>query len=272
MKLDLMYNINNLYEPAPQSGLADATQPVTMENFYHECFFYQALSTINTGQVSATGREQLLLMVSAVEGVVAEVRDPGSHRGQQLVFSRMRYRLDIIEAGNYTIYTPWGKLERNNLLPGRRGLNDTMDVLHSDSELARVLTVDESVTSGDNSNFLIKNDKAWFYSPCLASEIGEPIVDEFCSDNRSNSQSLHPGYIGNPIIPHTISASARGVSEGCVDELQNAVFRVEGPPNAFGLGISSIQTNLFSIAGKLHTPPVDQPVDPPVEPPVEPVV
>ena len=57
-------------------------------------------------------------------------------------------------------------------------------------------------------------------------------------------------FIGDPNVAHTVTGSPTG----------NNFVRVDGPPNAFGLGVSSVQTNLFLVAGKLFNGALPTPV------------
>jgi hypothetical protein len=57
-------------------------------------------------------------------------------------------------------------------------------------------------------------------------------------------------FIGDPNVAHTVTGSPTG----------NNLVRVEGPPNAFGLGVNSVETNLFLVAGKLFNGGLPTPV------------
>src|SRR5262249_56881402 len=51
------------------------------------------------------------------------------------------------------------------------------------------------------------------------------------------------GYIGDGVTPHKITGSPSG----------NNIFRVDGP-NVGGLGVNTIQTDLFTVIGKIFVP------------------
>ncbi len=77
-------------------------------------------------------------------------------------------------------------------------------------------------------------------SPCDFSLALNSRITRFLRWDPAFAPAAPAGYLGNPSVDHRITGSPTG----------NNLFRVQGP-NVGGAGVNSIQTNLFSLAGKL---------------------
>ena len=228
----------------------DGPLDVAAGNFLGESFYWAGESSIPTA-----GGEALLVM--AIEGVFGGP-DEEILEGDQLVFSRIRIRVDVgndpDNAGTYTITHPFGtetfevSAELIEKEKGNRVINFTDDCLHT--------AVISCAAPGPTA----------FTSPL------DPSVASISHFLRWDSDAPE-GYVGDPAIPHTVTGSPTG----------NNLFRVEGPniavlPLTSGDGLAGstatdggggrsggiregsdpdmIETDLFSVSGKLADPPV----------------
>src|SRR6266576_4224171 len=150
------------------------------------------------------------LLVYSVLGTFAPVGDvvPGT----QVVFSRVRFRIDTPAAGTYTMTHPFGVTTLTAAAPGRRSINFTNDCL---------LRVPPTCGIGFNT-FTTPLDPSSFISTWLRWDATPPAPPA--------------GAIGDFVIPHPITGSPCGTN----------FFRVEGP----GLPPGGVQTNLFNLMGK----------------------
>ena len=150
------------------------------------------------------------LLVYSVLGTFAPVGDvvPGT----QVVFSRVRFRIDTPAAGTYTMTHPFGVTTLTAAAPGRRSINFTDDCL---------LRVPATCGVGFNA-FTTPLDPSSFISTWLRWDATPPAPPA--------------GYIGDFAILHPITGSPCGTN----------FFRVEGP----GLPPGGVQTNLFNLMGK----------------------
>lgn len=148
----------------------------------------------------------LVLALEAAFGGAGEVAE-----GQQIVFTRLRIRIDTPVPGRYTVTHPFGTRVFENVPADRRGINFTQDIggaspIDPDSAFSGALR-------GNISKFL-----TW--------------------PNFRTDPSLRVGgnqYIGNPGVRHPVTGSPTG----------NNLFRVVGP------GGIRTETNLFTVAGKM---------------------
>ena len=150
------------------------------------------------------------LLVYSVLGTFAPVGDvvPGT----QVVFSRVRFRIDTPAAGTYTMTHPFGVTTLTAAAPGRRSINFTDDCL---------VRVPPTCGIGFNT-FTTPLDPSSFISTWLRWDATPPAPPA--------------GYIGDFAILHPITGSPCGTN----------FFRVEGP----GLPPGGVQTNLFNLMGK----------------------
>lgn len=144
--------------------------------------------------------------------------------GQQIVFSRLRIRVDVPTVGLYTITHPFGQ-EPFNVTDTLAGINHTIDwgsinVLAPDNAYVGALTSPNVGPFLTWPNYLNDNTLKGF------NENGV-VVEQ---------------YIGNPAIPHVVTGSPSG----------NNLFRIQGP------GGIDLQTNLFTVVGKVYDPTVPQ--------------
>jgi hypothetical protein len=77
--------------------------------------------------------------------------------------------------------------------------------------------------------------------PCDFQQALSSPITRFLKWDPAVAPAAPAGYLGNPSVDHKITGSPTG----------NNIFKVQGP-NAGGAGINTIQTDLFSLAGKLR--------------------
>jgi hypothetical protein len=209
-------------------NLPDPTGPldVATGNFFGESFYWLGGTTMPTD--GANGQALLVMAVEAVwDNPLEAIID-----GDQLVFSRIRIRIDVgddpANAGTYTVTHPFGTevFEIDAALiaanAGGRVVNWTDDCLHLD------IANPSCSIAGGNQFSNVTDPAIASISHFLRWDTGAPV-----------------GYVGDPAIPHALTGSPTG----------DNIFRVEGP-NIGGPGIDSIETNLFSVAGKEGSPAV----------------
>lgn len=201
-------------------------------NFYHESFYWSAGSII---AVPNRGDAELVMAVEAVFGNELEaVID-----GDQTVFSRLRIRLrgDGFTGGFYRIFTPYGVFvfDAPGVEPGRRIVNFTADCLHVPQ------IVCGSAPLGPNANY--------FTTPLGILDDGTPAPEvapngpHFLVWDPSVLPLAPAGYVGDPAIPHPVV--------GATAPNQN-VFRIQySPSSSFSPIVFDVQTNLFSVMGKI---------------------
>lgn len=116
--LDLCLDHTDLLCP-PIDERPDPGAPVVFpDNFPGEAFWWLGESTMATGAGEA-------LLVMALESTFAaeEVID-----GDQIAFGRIRLRIDVPQAGTYTVIHPYGRDVFVVDTPGRRAINFTEDI------------------------------------------------------------------------------------------------------------------------------------------------
>lgn len=142
--------------------------------------------------------------------------------GDQFVFGRIRARVDIPMAGDYKIIHPYGVDIHRNAPAGKRGVNDTVDIGGIIPDYERTLT-------GRIGPFLRWTDPDY---PVVVPGVGR--------------------FVGDPQQDHTVTGSPFGTN----------YVRIEGPEgcNIGGTGIDFIETDQFSLTGKIFEGPTPTPV------------
>jgi len=110
-------------------------------------------------------------------------------QGEQMVFARLRVRVDNLVVGaSYHITTPYGSFDQVATRTGRRGINFTQDI---------------GLVAGAFNQALNGG-----IGPFLRWDSGLPLID-----------ALGDSFLGDPNVPHTITGSPTG----------NNIFRIDGP-------------------------------------------
>ncbi|WP_442497072.1 hypothetical protein [Methylobacter sp. sgz302048] len=157
-----------------------------------------------------------------ISGVEAAFVTENPAAGQQFPFTRLRIRIDVPQAGIYTVTHPWGQEVYTIDTPGVRAVNDSFDI-----EFAA-----NSVHQGR-------------IGPILRWDAGLPITD------AQGGQ-----YIGDPAIPHAVTGSPCGTNFFRIEAvaLDGVTPLAIDPGDSDGIGgTSSVQTNLFNVSGKLFS-------------------
>jgi len=162
------------------------------------------------------------LLVVALEGAFAV---GPVIAGDQIVFARVRMRVDIPSpGGTYKVIYPFGEEVFPDLAPGVRTLNFTADIGVAPGDFAGAM-------NGKITQFLRASTTA-----------GGP-ASPFVVLNGGNT------FIADPLVTTPITGSPFGTN----------VFRIEGP-NIGGPGINFIETDQFTLLGRVHLAPVPSPV------------
>jgi Bacterial Ig domain len=145
--------------------------------------------------------------------------------GDQMVFARLRMRVDIpAPGGTYRVIHPFGVEEFPDLAPGIKSINFTNDV---------------GLIAGDFNGALNGKITAFLRASAVAGGPASPFVVL----NGGNT------FIADPLVTTPITGSPFGTN----------VFRIEGP-NIGGPGINFIETDQFTLLGRVHLAPVPSPV------------
>src|SRR3954452_20064135 len=139
-----------------------------------EAFWWNSEATMPTSGGSA-------LMVLAVEAAYG-----GDTAGTESAFSRVRFRIDVAKAGDYTVTYPYGTPETYHVTTaGRRAINATADV--------------GCVSAGT-------------FDPCTPARFGFVAQGPFTNYLKFDPDALPatpPGFIGDANTPHKVVGGAR---------------------------------------------------------------
>ncbi|MFL5299194.1 MAG: Ig-like domain-containing protein [Anaeromyxobacteraceae bacterium] len=211
--------------PNPAAGGAGMCFPIVPNpqgfpgNFGTEGFYESANSIMTAPGIS--GRLDL-----ALEGSYSLVTPA---HGDEIVFARVRIRIDTTVPGTYTVTHPFGVEVFPNVPAGTRAINFTQDVGLAPGQF-------DAALAGRVGPFL-----TWdFLQP------GETLTI------RNPDGTVKEEYLGDPNFNHTVAGSPFGTN----------YFRIDGPPgsNLDGIGNSFVQTPFFQVCGKKHIQPIPSPL------------
>ncbi len=181
------------------------------------------------------------LLVSAVEAAFL----PDFADGNQFPFTRLRIRIDIAQAGTYVVTHPWGQISYNITTPGPNAINDSFDIPFAADQvgyqgrLGPILTW--NTYPGDP--LLDQYGPPFQFAPPFGQGVPDGVADYIGTLNFVNPVT------GGP--EHLVKGSPCGTN----------YFRVDGP-NIGGTGINAVQTDLFTVTGKIFNgPPLPTPLD-----------
>ena len=188
------------------------------DNFPDESFYMLAEATMPTGGTATPGRARLVLALEAAFATEAVVN------GQQMVFGRVRVRIDgAIPGASYVFTHPYGQT----------------DPLPAD----------------DRGRVFVTQDVGTLplaFDVALTSEVAPFLRWTSGDDRRPGELDPPPGYIGDGSTAHTITGSP----------LNSNFFRIDGPGVASAGGPRDpadptnpdrIQTPLFIVQGRFST-------------------
>ncbi|HEX2728592.1 MAG TPA: hypothetical protein VHM16_02490 [Rubrobacteraceae bacterium] len=195
------------------TGLNNPAAPPTIDNFADvEAFYWVGDAGIER---RAGGLARLRLAAEA-----AFANDPAAD-GDQITFGRVRVRIDNLRPNTvYTITYPYGVMKLRS--DGTGVINVTRDI-----GCAAV--------------------------PCnFGVALRSPVFQSFLRWDPNVGRPAPAGHLGDPAIDHRVVGSPFD-SNAARPGLQPAnFFRIEGPgAGGRGTGIDRVQTNLFSIQGRL---------------------
>jgi hypothetical protein len=157
------------------------------------------------------------LLVSAVEAAFL----PDFQDGNQFAFTRLRIRIDIAQADTYVVTHPWGQISYDITTPGPNAINDSFDI---------PFLADQVGYQGRLGPIL-----TWDTYP------DDVLLDQYGTAGPTSAPDGIPDYIGTLVVDHAVKGSPCGTN----------FFRIEGP-NIGGPGVNSVQTNLFTVTGKVY--------------------
>jgi len=144
--------------------------------------------------------------------------------GQQITFARIRFVIDTPSAGTYRIVYPYGEKTFTGVLAGNRGIFFTEDL---------------GVAPGVFTGALKGRIGPWLRPS--AARGGVPL-DPIVVAGKT--------YLADAATLTPVTGSPFGVDHN--------VFRIEGP-NIGGPGVDFIETELFTVMGRVHTAPIPSP-------------
>lgn len=251
---------NNLCVTQPPVA-APASVTTANINFPDEAFYWYADARINR---TIGGNVRLVLAKEAA------FTTPLPSIGNQITFDRIRVRIDNLTAGaTYTITHPFGVITATADGDGGIVINSA---LKSTSTASTASTTATKTTTTDGFNLvsaepagdpadggiLLKGpgsggggggssadintteDIGCGSAPCDFRASLEGKISRFLKWDPAIAPAAPAGYLGNPNTTHAITGSPFGTN----------IFKVDGP-NVGGPGVNSIQTNLFTLSGKL---------------------
>ncbi len=192
----------------------------TLINFPGEAFWWSAEAEINR---NIGGRVRLVLAKEAA------FTTEDATIGNQISFSRIRIRIDELTPGaSYTITHPYGSITLTADGDGDLAFDGTLEASGPGS----------GGGGGPDGEIDTTEDIGIGPSDFRAALNGR--FSTYLRWDPAVAPAAPTGYIGNPNVTHTVIGSP----------LNTNYFRVVGP-NVGGPGINSIETNLFSVQGKL---------------------
>src|SRR3989344_5663001 len=214
----------DLMEAADGFGISDPVDPSNpfseQIGFNAEGFWWSAEASIDRPIGTRT------ILVLAVEAAFA---GEAAVDGEQSVQNRLRYRIDgLVPGETYTITHPFGSVQEIAEADGVINVTDDIGCFAGGGATCNQTTLPN-------------------FSSALAGQVGPYLTwTTFNTDPNLTDPQLtnlgNPGrrYVGNPAVDHAVTGSPTG----------NNFFRVEGL-NVGGAGINVIETNLFSVSGRL---------------------
>jgi hypothetical protein len=267
----------NCITTPPVSGPASVT--TANINFPDEAFYWYADARINR---SIGGNVRLVIAKEAA------FTTPLPSIGNQITFDRIRVRIDNLTAGaTYTITHPFGVVTATADADGGIVINSSLKTTTTASTstapatfsttsttttadgFTPVATAGGTTTTGgttavapaDGTTTAANGDEITFASsggtsggasinttedigcgaaPCDFRASLEGKISRFLRWDSAVAPAAPAGYLGNPNVTHAVTGSPFNTN----------IFKVDGP-NVGGPGINSIQTNLFTLSGKL---------------------
>lgn len=185
----------------------DATRPIAFPgNFPEEAFYMLGQATMDT----SAGRALLVVGLEAAfaQGPVAA--------GDQIVFGRVRIRVDLANPGHYVVTHPYGVDEFDVAAGDRRAINSTEDI-----GLAPLV-----------------------FTGVLASRIGPFLTWDPIDEAPA-------GYVGDPAVDHVVTGSPHGTN---FFRIEGPGVGTPGSPFlCTPTSLDCIQTDLFALQGKITT-------------------
>lgn len=211
-------------DPVDPSNPAHVALRTGGEGFY---WLGEAFLDEDTPGVPAGLEAQVVLGVESTFGGSEAVVD-----GNQIAFARLRIRVDVPAAGDYTITHPYGVEIFRNVPAGRRTINMTRDIMASD------LAAPDGAFVGALFGDIGPRFLTWpGYEEEESLKVPRQVVrDGVPQRDESGEPLMKPvQYVGDPAVPHVVTGSPYGTN----------YFRVEGPN-----GID-VRTELFIVMGKV---------------------
>jgi hypothetical protein len=276
VKLYLCLDLSgNCITTPPNAGAASVT--TASINFPDEAFYWYADARIN--RASGGNVRLVLAKEAAFTSALPSV-------GNQITFERIRVRIDQLTPGaTYTITHPFGVMTATADADGGIVINSALKATTTASTASASTTTRATATrdgftpaaeptavepatvesaptdtkaepdttiaakgpgsgggggGGSTAEINTTEDIGCGSAPCDFRVSLEGKLSRFLRWDPAINPQAPAGYLGNPNVTHAITGSPFNTN----------IFKVDGP-NVGGPGINSIQTNLFTLAGKL---------------------
>ena len=200
------------FNPIDDPGLSQAQYDLSAQIGSGDEAFYASADALITIPAGKA------ILVSAVEAAFL----PDFQDGNQFAFTRLRIRIDLPNAGTYIVKHPWGEITYN-ISPAEvaNGINDSFDI---------PFLADQVGYQGRLGPIL-----TWSTYP------DDVLLDQYGTSGPPSAPDGIPDYIGTLVVDHAVKGSPCGTN----------FFRIEGP-NIGGPNVNSVQTNLFTVTGKVY--------------------
>ncbi|WP_162937736.1 Ig-like domain-containing protein [Indioceanicola profundi] len=184
---------------------ADPYQQQT--GFGGEGFWWSADASVDMGPAqTCDGDTCTASLTLALEAAYLAER---AVKGEEFPFGRIRIRIDVPLPGRYLVKHPFGEEIFTVTAPGRRAINETVDI--------------------------------GSFSPDYNGPLRSGIMAFLVWDSDQNL--LPAGYIGDPNVPHTVTGSPIGQNFFSVTYLDDETVDLSGT------GSNEVSTDLFAVSG-----------------------
>ncbi len=201
-------------------------------NFPEEAFYWYADARITNG---GGGVRRLVI---AKEGAFTTA---GAAVGKQITFERVRIILDQLTPGaTYRITHPFGVVTAIANATGNIAVILPLDRRSSAVDVVAGANPLPARHGGGAGQIDMTEDIGCGASPCDFRAAQDGQISRFLRWDPAVAPAAPAGYLGDGAVTHTVTGSPFNTN----------FFRVEGP-NVGGNGINMVQTDQFTVAGKL---------------------
>lgn len=218
-----------LFDPLttnPPAGIT-TTGPINDGNFPDEIFYFLADSLMNVGP-TLIEKASLRIALEAAFAATLPPPAPNVAPGNGATFLRINLKkmAGLTPNSTYTVTHPYGTFQFTTDALGDTVLGLAGQAFRTEDPFGGAVPgVFDALLPATTTNV-----GPFIIASATAGGTAAPVTDAGTGHR----------YIGNPNLPTPVTGSPTG----------NNVFRIDGP-NIGGLGVNTVQTNLFTIAGQI---------------------